>query len=551
MKFKSIVFAVAFIFSIYFSALSILETYASEEKENIVISSDFENGDTDKWSVFGGGNIVADNNIAHSGESSLKVTDRSDAYHGPSLLCDSLFNSGEMYNFNGWVYHEEGSPRSISWTIRYTDTLGATSYAHINGAEVESGEWTQLSNSIIIPDEAVSYLIYFECSDASSEFYIDDITVTGNSAVQSTSEAAEVKKEYFFDFENSSETWAPRGDITVVHTDEYSNTGSHSIYVTNRTAVWNGPILLISDKILKNKSYYYSADVMYNGSEYEDSHIFRLEMQYNLNGSDVYQLIGEKEAKKDKWTTISGYYTVPEGAENFSIYVQTDNLKDGDLPTDSDLMSFYVDSVKIVEGSVMKKNNAIKAMVITIISILIFVILFFIIGKIVSHIKKNHAALELASIDAMTKVFNRNSYEKKIAELENDTEQYKTLYYALCDVNFLKYINDNYGHDKGDEAITRCANMLSETIGSDGKVYRTGGDEFVCIARQPINDRIRSAIKIESAKDNGYPFAVACGFAEYDENVCSNIKAIIAKCDKEMYTDKQKIKSENAEFSRK
>mgnify|MGYP002509229079 CR=1 FL=1 len=72
---------------------------------------------------------------------------------------------------------------------------------------------------------------------------------------------------------------------------------------------------------------------MYNGSEYEDSHIFRLEMQYNLNGSDVYQLIGEKEAKKDKWTTISGYYTVPEGAENFSIYVQTDNLKDGDLPT--------------------------------------------------------------------------------------------------------------------------------------------------------------------------------------------------------------------------
>lgn len=166
MKFKSVVFAVAVIFCSYFSALSIPETYASEEEKNIVISSDFENGDTDKWSVFGGRNITADNNASHSGESSLKVTDR--------------------------------------------------------------------------------------------------------------------------------------GDITVVHTDEYSNTGSHSIYVTNRTAVWNGPTLLISNKVRKNESYYYSADVMYNGREYEDSHIFRLEIQYNLNGSDVYQLIGEKEAKKNK-----------------------------------------------------------------------------------------------------------------------------------------------------------------------------------------------------------------------------------------------------------
>lgn len=551
MKFKSIVFAVAVILSLHFSALSIPETYASEKEKNIVISSDFENGDTDKWSVFGGGNIAADNNVSHSGKSSLKVTDRGDTYHGPSLLCDSLFNSGEMYKFNGWVYHEEGSPRSISWTIRYTDTLGATSYAHINGAEVRSGEWTQLSNSIIIPDEAVSYLIYFECTDASAEFYIDDITVTGNTAVQYVPESVGMQKEYFFDFENSSEIWAPRGDITVVHTDEYSNTGSHSIYVTNRTAVWNGPTLLISDKVRKNESYYYSADVMYNGRGYEDSHIFRLEIQYNLNGSDVYQLIGEKEAKKNKWTTISGYYTVPEDAENFSIYVQTNNLEEGGVPTDNDLMPFYVDSVKIVEGSIMKKNNIIKAAVITFISILIFLILFVVIRKIVSRIKKNHAALELVFIDAMTKVFNRNSYEKKIAELETDTEQCKTLYYALCDVNFLKYINDNHGHDKGDEAIIRCANMLSEALGSDGKVYRTGGDEFVCIAKLPIDDRIKNAVKDESAIDKGYPFAVACGFAKYDENICSDIKAVIAQCDKEMYADKQKIKSENAEFSRK
>ncbi|MDE5853757.1 MAG: carbohydrate binding domain-containing protein, partial [Ruminococcus sp.] len=526
-------------------------SYAVEEGENIVVRSDFENEDTDKWAVFGGGSIAVDNTVSHSGESSLKITDRGDTFHGPSLHCDNLFNSGEVYNFEGWVYHETGETKSISWAVRYTDALGANSYARINGAEVESGEWTKLSNSIIIPDNAISYLIYFECADVATDFYIDDVTITGNSAVQSEKKTDKMQEEYFFDFETSSEIWAPRGEITVVNTDEYSSTGSHSIYVTNRTAVWNGPTLLISDKIRKNESYYYSADVMYNGSEYESSHVFRLEMQYNLNGSDVYELIGEKEIKKNKWTTISGYYIVPEGAENFSIYVQTNNLEEGAEPTDSDLMSFYVDSVRIVEGSIMKKSNMLKMAIITGISVLAILILFFVTRKIIKRIKKNHTALELVSVDAMTKVFNRNSYEKKIAELETDKEQCKSLYYALCDVNFLKYINDNYGHDKGDEAITRCANMLSKVLGSDGKVYRIGGDEFVCIAKSPINDRIRNVIKAESAIDKGYPFAVACGFAEYDENTCTDIKSIISHCDKEMYTDKQRIKSENAEFSRK
>lgn len=214
-------------------------------------------------------------------------------------------------------------------------------------------------------------------------------------------------------------------------------------------------------------------------------------------------------------------------------------------------MSFHVDSVKIVEDSVMKKNNTIKAAVITFISILTFLILFVVIRKIVSRIKKNHAALELVSIDAMTKVFNRNFYEKKIAGLETDTEQYKTLYYALCDVNFLKYINDNHGHDKGDEAIIRCANMLSEALGSDGKVYRTGGDEFICIAKSDFTQDIKTEFLIEASKCKGYPFSVAVGTAYYDKSIdfdVPSIKTILARSDREMYNHKQEIKKFTKKF---
>jgi diguanylate cyclase (GGDEF)-like protein len=118
-------------------------------------------------------------------------------------------------------------------------------------------------------------------------------------------------------------------------------------------------------------------------------------------------------------------------------------------------------------------------------------------------------------------------------------------------VNFLKYLNDNHGHKTGDAAIIRCADMLRNIIGNSGEVYRIGGDEFVCMSANPIAEKILEAAENESKIDKGYPFMVACGFAQYDEEKYSTITEIIAGCDKEMYAHKQKIKSENQEFSRK
>lgn len=556
MKLKSLIVSASFLLisSAYFTTL-FPTVYAEEnEEKSIIVSENFDNGDVGSWVMFGGGNLNIDNTAAHSGNSSLRATNRKETYQGPSLHCDTLLVAGETYDFDGWVYHEGDVNTTISWTARFIDENGTTSYAQIKGAEIPPNEWIELSNSMLIPENAVNYLVYFECTDSEAVFFVDDVTIKGksNDSSQIQKTEYEYKEEYLYDFETNLEAWNSRGDVKIIHTDEYSNTGSHCIYVTNRTSVWNGPMLMITDKVQKEKSYHYSANVMYNGNEYENSHTFRLEMQYTINGVDSYNLISSKELKKGKWTTIEGYYTIPSNAENISIYIQTENLESGEEITNNDLMSFYVDTVKITEGTIVKKARTIRTAVTIIISVLAAVILLFVVLKIVKRIRKNKTALKLASIDAMTQVFNRNSYEKKIEELTNDTEQCKSLYYALCDVNFLKYINDNYGHESGDEAITRCARMLSDAVGNDcSKVYRTGGDEFVCISKVPIAEKIMNAIKNESANDKGYPFAVACGFAEYDEKICPDIKSIIMKCDKEMYTDKQRIKSENQEFSRK
>lgn len=556
MKFKSLIAmaSVLLISSVSFSAYA-PSVYANDESEegNIIVSDNFDDENSGSWVMFGGGTLDVVDTAAHSGTNSIKASNRKATYQGPSIHCDSLLVAGETYDFSGWVYHESDVTTTISWTARFIDANGETTYAQIKGIEVPPNEWTELSNSLLIPETAVNYLVYFECTDAEAEFFVDDVAIMGksNDSPQISTPVADYKSEYIYDFESNAESWSSRGDVKIIHTDEYSHTGSHSIYATNRNAVWNGPMLMITDKVRKEESYHYSANVMYNGDEYDDSHVMRLEMQYTINGVDNYNLIASKEVKKGKWTTIEGYYTIPAEAENISIYIQTDNLEEGQKITESDLMSFYVDFVKITEGAIVKKARAVRSVVIVVVSAIVAVIFILIGFKTAKRIRKNRTALKLVSIDAMTQVFNRNSYEKKIEELENDTEQCKSLYYALCDVNFLKYINDNFGHEIGDAAITRCAKMLSDAVGSECKVYRTGGDEFVCISKVPIDVKIRNAIKMESKNDKGYPFVVASGFAEYNEKECADIKSIIAKCDKEMYVDKQRIKSENQEFSRK
>lgn len=549
MKFKSLIAVVS---AIVISLSAVFPSvYADEEEESVILNSDFEDGDTGRWVMFGGGNLSVDDTVAHSGINSIRATNRKETYQGPSVVFDTLLVAGETYDFDGWVYHEGDVTTTIAWTARFIDAEGTTTYAQIKGTEVQPNEWVELTNSLTIPENAVNFTFYFECTDSEAEFFIDDITIKGkvNDAEQSEAAVVDYKQEYLYDFENDTENWVARGNINILHTDEYGSTGSHSIYVTNRDAVWTGAMLAVTDKVRKEESYHYSADVMFNGEEYEHSHIFRLEMQYTMNGVDNYNLIASEEVKKGKWTTIEGYYAIPAEAQNISIYLQTDNLEDGQEAGINDLMSFYVDNVKITEGVIVKRERAVKTAMIAVISAIIAVILLLIGLKVGKRIRKNRTALKLVSIDAMTQVFNRNAYEKKVEELENNVEQCKSLYYALCDVNFLKYINDNFGHEEGDEAITRCAKMLSSAVGNEGKVYRTGGDEFVCISKVPVDEKIRNAIKSEVQNDKGYPFAVACGFVSGKE--CSDIKSIISQCDKEMYKDKQKIKSENQKFSRK
>ncbi|MBR3971075.1 MAG: carbohydrate binding domain-containing protein [Ruminococcus sp.] len=149
--------------AIYSSAEESEEETELVVEDTIILYEDFDNYDVGKWVAFGGGKIFLDNTVSHSGDQSLKITDRSNSYEGPSLSCDNLLSPGEAYMFNGWVYHESDNVEKISWTAKLRDEFGASSFVQLASADIEPGTWTNLANSVQIPEEAVECMIYFEC----------------------------------------------------------------------------------------------------------------------------------------------------------------------------------------------------------------------------------------------------------------------------------------------------------------------------------------------------------------------------------------------------
>lgn len=80
--------------------------------------------------------------------------------------------------------------------------------------------------------------------------------------------------------------------------------------------------------------------------------------------------------------------------------------------------------------------------------------------------------------DVLTKVYNRKSFESYVEYLEDSKIPYGLL---ILDLNGFKQINDEYGHQKGDDVLTQFSGLLREVFLKDGFVARLGGDEFAVI----------------------------------------------------------------------
>lgn len=146
-------------------------------------------------------------------------------------------------------------------------------------------------------------------------------------------------------------------------------------------------------------------------------------------------------------------------------------------------------------------------------------------------------------IDELTRLYNRKMYAEDISEIEKAPLKENFIFISM-DINGLKTINDTKGHAAGDELINGAALCMKECFEPYGRVYRTGGDEFIAIiyANKTLLNRIMETFERKTYDFSGKfveHISVSCGIVL--GNDCSDMSiSEIEKCaDKNMYQQKQ------------
>ena len=181
----------------------------------------------------------------------------------------------------------------------------------------------------------------------------------------------------------------------------------------------------------------------------------------------------------------------------------------------------------------------------------IIVLALYEIGNILEINRLNSEAdtmYKLARVDGLTGLANRLSFDEAEKELAADEGTAATL--ALLDINFLKTVNDKFGHNEGDRHIKAAADIIEKSFGEYGKCFRIGGDEFFAIIKGPDHEyqsivahrKMTELIdKYNTEQEPPIPLNIACGTSvyEYGKNSVDEAEKL---ADSRMYTHKKRIK---------
>ena len=163
------------------------------------------------------------------------------------------------------------------------------------------------------------------------------------------------------------------------------------------------------------------------------------------------------------------------------------------------------------------------------------------------HRKELGAAKDMINTDALTGVKSKYAYmetEDSIDEMISRNE-ISDLAVVVFDLNSLKTINDNYGHEQGDHMICNACKIICRSF-AHSPVFRIGGDEFIAIL-EGEDHKNRFAIldsfnlEMESNIKNGGP-VVAAGMDDFNPDRDNNLSSVFERADRKMYKRKEMLK---------
>jgi diguanylate cyclase (GGDEF)-like protein len=150
--------------------------------------------------------------------------------------------------------------------------------------------------------------------------------------------------------------------------------------------------------------------------------------------------------------------------------------------------------------------------------------------------------------DAVLGCNNRTCFEDRTKDIRG------TFTYFSIDGNNLKYINDNFGHEAGDDLLKAITNAGMKVWNDN--FYRHGGDEFAVfiLGSQTVEEssnqikEFKSVLGVEASAHKDFPISASIGFATNIDDESQTLEDIKKLADSMMYEDKAAYKAEHPEY---
>jgi len=167
---------------------------------------------------------------------------------------------------------------------------------------------------------------------------------------------------------------------------------------------------------------------------------------------------------------------------------------------------------------------------------------------------KRIATLQHENItDHLIGIYNRRYLDRKITEELPRVSRYGTpLSMLLLDIDHFKAVNDNYGHQVGDQTLKSLGQLLFKKVRDTDIIARYGGEEIAILALQTsvsdasdLAERLRQAVETsimmpvdEDEKRPAITITVSIGVTGYDQQVTDH-HVFIERADKALYKAKE------------
>ena len=171
--------------------------------------------------------------------------------------------------------------------------------------------------------------------------------------------------------------------------------------------------------------------------------------------------------------------------------------------------------------------------------------------------RTNEKLRRLSQVDDLTGLFNRRYFyemiEKTASQYDRrsggakDDDPKNTFCLISLDIDFFKKINDEHGHNKGDDVLRLVAGILTSQVRKSDMVFRIGGDEFMMLLPDtPLKgakikaERVRSALSsapiVLDETSDPVRLTASMGISCYKD--CKNVADLIHTADERLYTSK-------------